>query len=153
MIQAGTVAELASLELKGKIPEEVCHEALKIVTILDENFGEDRDVDFDDGGYVFIAESKEDLDYFAQNCVELESPTLEYVELVPSEKEPYLNAFFLINEYEVGVTLLVLIHVGGLRRPYRIAVDLRALPVPVKNNQCRRFFRHIYSVLLCSYCL
>ena len=107
MIQAGTVAELVSLDLKGKVPEEVCQEALKIITMLDENFGEDRDVDFDDGGYVVIAESKEDLDYFAQNCVELESPTLEYVELVPSEKEPYLNAFFLVNEYEAGITLFV----------------------------------------------
>ena len=107
MYKAGTVAELESLELEGKIPEEVYQEAHRIVTMLDENFGEDRDIDFDDGGYVFIAESKEDMDYFAQNCVELESSTLEYVELVLSEKEPYLNAFFLVNEYEFGITLFV----------------------------------------------
>ena len=107
MLKAGTVAELVSLELKEKIPAEVSQEALKIVTMLDENFGEDRDVDFDDGGYVFIVESKEDLDYFAQNCVELESPTLEYVEFISSDKEPYLNVFFLVNEYEAGITLFV----------------------------------------------
>ena len=107
MYKAGTVSELESLELEGKIPEEVYREALKVVSMLDENFGEDRDVDFDNGGYVFIAENKEDLDYFAHNCVELESPSLEYVDLVPSEKEAYLNVFFLVNEYEVGVTLFV----------------------------------------------
>ena len=59
MLKAGTVAELESLNLEGKIPEEVCQEASKIVAMLEENFGEDRDVDFDDGGYVCIAESKE----------------------------------------------------------------------------------------------
>jgi hypothetical protein len=75
--------------------------------MLDDIFGKDRDIDFDDGGVVFIAKDKEDLTYFSQNCVELESPTLEYVELISSEKEPYLNAFFLVNEYEYGMTLLV----------------------------------------------
>ena len=107
MYKAGTVAELESLELKGRIPEEIYQEALRIVTYLDDTFGEDREIDFDDGGFLFIAENKEDLDYFAQNCVELDSPTLEYVEIVPSDKEPHLNVFFLVNEYEVGMTLFV----------------------------------------------
>jgi hypothetical protein len=107
MYKAGTVAELEKLELKEKIPEEIYQEALNIVTMLDETFGEDRDIDFEDGGFVFIAESREDLDYFNQNCVDLESPTLEYVELVSSEKESYLNAFYLYNEYEQGMTLFL----------------------------------------------
>ena len=107
MYKAGTVAELESLELKEKMPQELYQEALKIVSMLDENFGEYRDVESDDGGYVFIAEDKEDLDYFAQNCVELESPTLEYVELISSEKGLFLNVFFLVNEYESGITLFV----------------------------------------------
>ena len=107
MYKVGTVAELESIDLEGKIPKEVYQEVLRVVSYLDETFGEDRDVDNDDGGFVFIADDRGDLDYFAQNCVELESPTLEYVELVASEKEPYLNAFFLVNEYEQGITLLV----------------------------------------------
>jgi hypothetical protein len=106
-MKIGTVAELEALDLEGKIPEEVCQEILSVVTYLDDTFGADREADYDDGGYVFIAESKEDLDYFAQNCVELDSPTLEYIELVPSNKEPYLNVFFLVNEYEVGISLFL----------------------------------------------
>ena len=106
-MKIGTVAELNALNLKEKIPEKLYQEVLKVVFMLDENFSEDRDVDFDDGGFVFIAENEEDLYYFAQNCVDLESPTLEYVELIPSEKEVYLNVFFLVNEYEVGITLFV----------------------------------------------
>ena len=107
MFKIGTAAELESLEIKEKIPNGAYEEALRIVTYLDDTFGADRDVDNEDGGYVVIVESKDDLDYFAQNCVELDSPTLEYVDLVPSEKEDYLNTFFLVNEYEVGITLLV----------------------------------------------
>jgi hypothetical protein len=107
MFKVGTVAELESLELKGKIPEEVYREALRVVAYLDETFGAERDVDFEDGGYVVIAENREDLECVARNHVELDSQTLEYVELVPAEKEPYLNAFFLVNEYESGVTLFL----------------------------------------------
>jgi len=107
MYKAGTVAELESFEIEGKLPEGVYQEILNIVTMLDELYGEDRDINFDDGGYVFIAENEADLTYFDQNCVELESPTLEYIELVQSDKGAYLNAFFLANEYESGITLFV----------------------------------------------
>jgi hypothetical protein len=41
MFKAGTVAELESLEFKGKIPEEVYQEALRVVSYLDETFGKD----------------------------------------------------------------------------------------------------------------
>ena len=115
MYKVGTVAELEALELEGKIPEEVYQEVLRVVSYLDETFGVDRDVDADDGGFIFFAENKEDLDYFAQNCVELESSSLEYVELVSSDKEAYLNAFFLVNEYEFGMTLFVPISIAPKR--------------------------------------
>ena len=105
LYKVGTVAELAAMELEEKLPEAVYQEILRVVSYLDDTFGEDRDTEFDDGNYVVVAKDKDDLDYFAENCVELDSPTLEYVELVPSEKEPYLNIFFLVNEHESGVTL------------------------------------------------
>jgi hypothetical protein len=107
MYKAGTIAEFKALELEEKIPDEVYAEALKIVTMLDENYGKDRDVDNDDGGYIVIAMNKDDLDYFSQNCVELEKPPYEYVELISSEQEPYFYAFFLVNEYEFGINLIL----------------------------------------------
>jgi hypothetical protein len=115
MYKIGTVEELESLELEEKIPEEVYREVQRVVSYLDGTFGADRDVDDDDGGFVCIAENKDDLDYFAENYVELESPTLEYVELVPSEQEPFLNVFFLVNEYESGITLFVPVSIAPER--------------------------------------
>jgi hypothetical protein len=112
MYKAGTVAELESLELAEKLPGEVFQEVLRVVEYLDNTFGADREVDYDDGGYVFIAEDITDLKYFDQHCVELNSPTLEYVEFVPSEEETYLNAFYLVNEYESGITLFAPISIA-----------------------------------------
>jgi hypothetical protein len=115
MLKAGTVAELEALDLEKKIPEEVYREVLRVVSYLDEVFGTERDIDFDDGGFVCVAQNQEDLNCFAENCVELESPSLEYVEIVHSEKESYLNAFFLVNEYESGVTLFVPVSIAPER--------------------------------------
>jgi hypothetical protein len=104
VFKAGTVAELELLRLEGKIPKEVYQEALRVVAYLDETFGAERDVEFDDGGYMCIAENKEDWEDFNKT---LEGLGPEYVEFIPSEKEPYLNAFFLYKEYEQGATLLL----------------------------------------------
>ena len=107
MLKAGTVQEVECPTFKGKVSEEVYHEALRIVTMLDDKFGDDRDVDEDDGGIVLVIENEEDLVDFGAEYVELDSPTREYVEILPTEKEPYFNVFFLYNEYEFGITLLI----------------------------------------------
>lgn len=60
---------------------------------MDDTFGAERDIDFEDGGFIVIAQAREDLDCFARDHVVLDSPTLEYVEPVSSTKELYLNAF------------------------------------------------------------
>ena len=107
MLKVGTVQEVENLAFKNKVSNEVYQEALRIVKMLDENFGDDRDIDQDDGGIVLVIENAEDLSDFSKNYVELESPLREYIELVYAEKEPYLNVFFLYNEYEFGITLLI----------------------------------------------
>ena len=59
MYQLGTVAEFNSLTLP--IPDEVKHEVSAIATMLDYNFGASRDVQNDEGGFIFIALNDEDL--------------------------------------------------------------------------------------------
>ena len=86
MYKAGTVAEWRNLGLRGKIPDEVYQEATGIVTLLDDTFGAERDIDFEDGGFIVIAQTREDLDCFARDYVALDSPTLEYVE--PCSENP-----------------------------------------------------------------
>jgi hypothetical protein len=112
LFKAGTVAELESLELKEKIPEEVYREALRVVSYLDEVFGAERDVEFDDGGYMCIAENKGDWDDFNKT---MEGLGAEYMTFVPTEKEPYLMAFFLYKEYEQGATLFLPVSIAPER--------------------------------------
>ena len=107
MYKIGTITELENLDIGDMIPKEVYQEAHRITKMLDENFGDNRNVDEDDGGFVLVIEKEEDLATFCENYVELDSPLREYVELVQTDKEPYLNVFFLYNEYEFGITLRV----------------------------------------------
>lgn len=102
MYKIGTVAELE--QAKARLPDEIYAETLRIVTMLDENFGSERDVENDDGGFVFVAENLKDLYYFIQNYTDLDGPMLEYVEPVGLD---YINAFYLYNEYVFGITLLM----------------------------------------------
>lgn len=105
MYRAGTVVELSAVE--PHISKEVYREALHIVAMLDEQFGEERDVEHDDGGIVAIVLNEEDLTCFWRCYPDLDSGLFEYVELVESEKEPYLNVFYLYNEYAYGISLFL----------------------------------------------
>lgn len=110
MRKVGTVADI--LPLKDELPEEVYQEALNIVTMLDEMFGEDRDIDLDDGGFVMIAHTAEDLESFTEEHVPLDSDCLEYVDYVKTSSTPYLNAFYLVNEHEFGISLFLPIDIA-----------------------------------------
>jgi hypothetical protein len=108
MFKIGTVEEAECPAFKNKVPREIYQETLSIVTMLDEHFGSDRDVDEEDGGFVLIIEKEGDLtDFCKKYDVELDSPLREYMERVQAEQEPYLNVFFLYNEFNFGITLLI----------------------------------------------
>ena len=55
---------------------------------------------------MFVAENKDDLNYFGINYMKLEKNLYEAVKLVKSQKEPYLNVFFLCNN-EYGINLFI----------------------------------------------
>ena len=100
MYKFGTVKELNSVNMA--VSEKVYQEALNIATMLDEQFGAERDVEFDEGGFIFIALNNSDLTYFKKNYVELNSELLEYVLPV----DDYFNAFYLYG-YDYGISLFL----------------------------------------------
>ena len=100
MYKFGTVKELNSVDMP--VPEKVYQEALNIATMLDEQFSAERDVEDDEGGFIFIALDNSDLTYFKKNYVELNSELLEYVLPV----DDYFNAFYLYG-YDYGVSLFL----------------------------------------------
>ena len=100
MYKFGTVKELNAVNMP--VPEKVYKEVLSIATMLDERFGAERDVENDEGGFIFIAFNNSDLTYFKKNYVELNSELLEYVLPV----DDYFNAFYLYG-YDFGISLFL----------------------------------------------
>lgn len=89
-------------ELKQKYSKEVIKEAEEIITILDENYGVDRNLE-DLGGYIIIAESEEDIADIKVNIIKqlLE----EYTDLIKSDdgSDYYSSLFLLSSDYSVVV--------------------------------------------------
>lgn len=104
LIKAGTVKELSQFE--GKIDHDVYGVALRIVTMLDETYGADRDVDNGDGGFVVIVENVHDMSFIAQRYVKLDDNRHEAVDVVKCEAGVYINAFFLCNN-EFGINIFM----------------------------------------------
>ena len=104
MIKVGTVKELSQYE--GMVDRDVYRAALRIVSVLDEVYGADRDVDNGDGGFILIAENVQDVRLISQRYVELDGNRHEAVDVLKCEKKQYINALFLCNnEYGINVIM------------------------------------------------
>ena len=99
----GTTKEAHSV--KGKVLSAVYERALGIVSILDKYYGKDRDVYTNDGGFVFIAENKEDLSYFISHHIDPNNGSYEDAQLFRTEQGYYLDILFLCNN-EFSINLL-----------------------------------------------
>jgi hypothetical protein len=104
LIKAGTVKELAQFE--RTMNSDLYMAALRIVKILDEVYGADRDVDNSDGGFVLIAETVQDIEIIRRTYENLDGNAHEAVNVVNSESGVLINAFFLHNN-EFGVNILM----------------------------------------------
>jgi len=78
MIKISHVQEVVNLTL----PQEAIDVVMAAVTILDEEYGEDRDVDAGDGGYVLIVESKDDLEKLIDYHICVKESVPEYVDSI-----------------------------------------------------------------------
>ena len=99
----GTIKEAHGV--KCKVSKAVYEKALEIVSNLDKHYGKDRDVYKNDGGFVFIAENKEDLSYFISHYINPSNGTYEDARLFRTEQGNYLDIFFLCNN-EFSINLL-----------------------------------------------
>ena len=91
--------------VKGKVLKAVYDKALEIVSNLDKYYGKDRDVYKSDGGFVFIAENKEDLSYFISHHINPNNGSYEDARLFKTGRGYYLDIFFLCNN-EFSISLL-----------------------------------------------
>ena len=96
----GTTNDLESLPY---IPSDIREVIVNDVTILDKNYGCDRDVDNDDGGYVIYCPPETELEDLKE-VFDYTSLTPEFVNLVSY----YCHAVYVIsNEYAVSVFMAI----------------------------------------------
>ncbi|MBZ9692373.1 hypothetical protein [Clostridium sp. M14] len=90
-------------ELKVKYPKEMLKEVEGIIVLLDENYGANRDVDKDLGGYIVLLESKEDVAEIKANSIKGLLP--EYIDIIKSDDgvDYYSSLFLLSDDYSIVV--------------------------------------------------
>lgn len=90
-------------ELKEKYSKEMLKEAEKIITLLDDNYGANRDVDKDLGGYIALLESKEDVAEVKANSIKGLFP--EYTDIIKSDDgiDYYSSLFLLSDDFSIVV--------------------------------------------------
>jgi hypothetical protein len=106
MLRLGKVTDMVMIQ---SYPVELQTAILAELTILDDNYGEDRDVLKDYGGYVILTESKEDLaDIENEINVKITVDGIpEYVDIVRcSNKKVYTSSLFLQGS-DNGIVLVM----------------------------------------------
>jgi hypothetical protein len=90
-------------EVKQKYPKEMLQEAEEIITLLDENYGANRDVDKELGGYILIEESEEDVADIKANIIK--GLLNEYTDVIKSDDgiDYYSSLFLLSDDYSIVV--------------------------------------------------
>lgn len=89
--------------LKIKYSKEILKEAEEIITLLDDNYGANRDVDKDLGGYIGLLESKGDVAEIKANSIKGLIP--EYTDIIKGDDgiDYYSSLFLLSDDYSIVV--------------------------------------------------
>ena len=116
MIKISHVTEVINLTL----PQEVIGVVLDAVTILDAAYGENRDVDAGDGGYVLIVESKDDLEKLIDCHIYVKESVPEYVDSIQCDNGQMFTStmVMLSDDYSIIIVMTLDLLSNTSWRPY-----------------------------------
>ncbi|SNS26194.1 hypothetical protein SAMN05446037_1006277 [Anaerovirgula multivorans] len=90
-----------------KLPQEAVEVIKEIATVLDTEYGEDRDVDGADGGYILVIESKNELEKLKDIYIDMEDVIAEYVALIKvTDGENFTKSLILLNN-DFSIILII----------------------------------------------
>ncbi|NLK23549.1 MAG: hypothetical protein GX309_06110 [Clostridiales bacterium] len=86
-----------------KFPVEVINNLISTIALLDKNYGDERDIENDLGGYVVIAENIVDIEILKQD--KLKGLVAEYTDIIEcSEGVNWTSSLFLLSsDYTIVV--------------------------------------------------
>lgn len=103
MMKIAYVKETENLQL----PQEIIEVVKGIATVLDTEYGENRDVDGGDGGYILVIEEKEDLEKLKEIYIDVDDVIVEYVDKIAVEdEEDYTNCLIICNN-DFAISLII----------------------------------------------
>ena len=93
----------SQLQEVNNIPSEVTESIKVTIDILNENYGEERDIELDLGGYIVIAENIVDIEILKQD--KLQGLIPEYTDIIEcSEGVNWTSSLFLLSsDYSIIV--------------------------------------------------
>lgn len=103
ILKIGTLKDLD--RNKEKMPEEVFRHLHYSIELLEENYGAERDIDHDDGGYILFFDSMEDLAQIrTSGMLDFTYHVPEWVDRIKTAKEDYGAALYLTSN-DFGIIL------------------------------------------------
>ena len=107
MIKIGNVMDVGKVEKMQKYPKEVIESIHEKAIILDEEYGSERNVEEDLGGYILMIETAEDIESLENVNIYPNEDVAEYVELiVASDCRAFTSSVILIGS-DFAVTLII----------------------------------------------
>lgn len=101
------IAHKKEISVINHLSAEVINVVLEIITVLDEEYEEERNVDADLGGYVLVVENEEDIEKVREAGIDVTSTIPEYVDLIScSDGEEYTNSLILCNN-DYSISLII----------------------------------------------
>lgn len=110
------IAHVRDLNLMSRLPAPVLKVVEDVVTILDKEYGEGRDVDSDYGGYSLIIENETDLVKLQDHRIDIKTAVFEYVdEICCDNGKIYVSALILLGS-DNGIVLIMPLETFALSR-------------------------------------
>lgn len=103
MIKIGTIEELKTF--KDTLPTEVYQHCFDILTVLDDEYGCDRNIELDLGGFLTILYEPIEFIEFELNNLNLLEDIPEVIESFTTESETFCSVIYLLNS-DFSVTIV-----------------------------------------------
>lgn len=106
MIKLLNVSDLLNI---SHLPEEVQTYTLEELTILDDEYGKDRDLITDLGGYIAIIEHPNEIEELEKlhNCDLTKNPYPEYVDFIITENRFLYTASLFLLSSDYGIIMIL----------------------------------------------
>ena len=101
------IAHVREVEAFRGLPSEVVDVIRDAVTILDIEYGEHRDVDHGDGGYVLIIESKDELERLKDIHIDVKTAIPEYVDRIKCNDGQVFASTLVLLSNDFGVIVVM----------------------------------------------